>query len=126
MSAQTEHPKPHHLTTGARGEALAARYLEEQGLTVLSRNWRCPDGELDLVLTDGRMVVICEVKTRTTDHFGTPGEAVDDAKADRIRKLGRQWRTQHQVTHVDTRYDIVSILWPPGDTPRINHLKGVL
>jgi putative endonuclease len=126
MSADTKPAKPRHLTTGERGEALAARYLEEQGLTVLSRNWRCPDGELDLVLTDGHKVVICEVKTRTTDNFGAPAEAVDDAKADRIRRLGRQWRTQYNVTHVDTRYDIISILWPPGETPRVNHLKGVL
>ena len=126
MSADTKPSKPRHLTTGERGEALAARYLEEQGLVVLSRNWRCPDGELDLVLTDGNKVVICEVKTRTSDHYGAPAEAVDDAKADRIRRLGRQWRTQHNVVHVDTRYDIVSILWPPGETPRVNHLKGVL
>lgn len=126
MSADTKPPKPRHLTTGERGEALAARYLEEQGLVVLDRNWRCPDGELDLVLTDRRKIIICEVKTRTSDHYGTPAEAVDDAKAARIRKLGRQWRTQHQLNNVETRYDLVSILWPPGDTPQVNHLKGVL
>lgn len=125
MSADTKPPKPRHLTTGERGEALAARYLEEQGLTVLSRNWRCPDGELDLVLTDGNKVIVCEVKTRSSDSYGTPGEAVDDTKAARIRRLAREWRTQHNVTHIETRYDIVSIVWPPGETPQVNHLKGV-
>lgn len=126
MTADIKPAKPGHLTTGERGEALAARYLEEQGLTVLSKNWRCPEGELDLVLTDGRALVICEVKTRTSDNFGPPAAAVDDAKAGRIRRLTRRWRAEFGVGHVDTRYDIVAILWPPGETPRISHLKGVL
>lgn len=125
MTADTRPAKPGHLTTGERGEALAARYLEEQGLTVLSKNWRCREGELDLVLTDGRALVICEVKTRTSDNYGAPAEAVDDAKAGRIRRLARRWRAEFGVGHVDTRYDIVAILWPPGETPRISHLKGV-
>ena len=126
MTADTKPAKPRHLTTGERGEALAARYLESQGLTVLSKNWRCPEGELDLVLTDGRTLVICEVKTRTSDNYGAPAEAVDDAKAGRIRRLARRWRADYRVGHVNTRYDIVAILWPPGDTPRVSHLKGVL
>jgi putative endonuclease len=126
MTADTKPAKPRHLTTGERGEALAARYLETQGLTVLSKNWRCPEGELDLVLTDGRTLVICEVKTRTSDNYGAPAEAVDDAKAGRIRRLARRWRAEYRVGHVETRYDIVAIIWPPGDTPRISHLKGVV
>ncbi|HEX6357022.1 YraN family protein [Actinophytocola sp.] len=126
MTADTTPARPEHLRTGERGEALAAIYLEQHGLTVLSRNWRCPEGELDLVLTDGRTLVVCEVKTRTSDHYGTPGEAVDDAKAGRIRRLTRRWRAEFGVRHVDTRYDIVAILWPPGEKPQINHLKGVL
>jgi putative endonuclease len=115
-----------HLRTGERGEALAARYLESQGLTVLTRNWRCREGELDLVLTDGRQLVVCEVKTRTSTTYGPPSEAVDDAKAARIRRLARRWRTAHGVPHVDVRFDIVSVLWPPGEKPEVNHLKGVL
>ena len=126
MAMETTHPRPAHLRTGERGEALAARYLEEQGLTVLSRNWRCPEGELDLVLTDGKTLVVCEVKTRTTDNYGPPAEAVDDAKAARIRRLTRRWRGDHGVPHVPTRYDIVSILWPAGETPKVSHLRGVL
>jgi putative endonuclease len=118
--------KPPHLTTGERGEALAARFLEAQGLTVLTKNWRCPKGELDLVLTDGRTLVICEVKTRTTDNFGAPAEAVDNAKAARIRELARRWRVHHGVPFVETRYDIVSVLWPPGEKPKVSHLRGVL
>jgi putative endonuclease len=126
MTANTKPARPEHLRTGERGETLAARYLEEQGLIVLSKNWRCPEGELDLVLTDGHILIVCEVKTRTTDNYGTPAEAVDDAKASRIRRLARRWRALHRAANVDTRYDIVAILWPPDDKPKINHLKGVL
>jgi putative endonuclease len=126
MTTDTTATKPAHLTTGERGEALAARYLEKQGLIVLSKNWRCPAGELDLVLTDGSTLIICEVKTRTTDNYGTPAEAVDDAKVARIRRLAHRWRTEHQVAHVKTRYDLVAILWPAGEIPQISHRKGVL
>lgn len=122
----TTDTRPNHLTTGERGEALAARYLESQGLTVLSKNWRCPEGELDLVLTDGRILIVCEVKTRTSDNYGTPAEAVDNAKAGRIRRLARRWRNDYHVAHVKTRHDIVAIVWPPGETPHINHFKGVV
>jgi putative endonuclease len=126
MTADTKPPRPPHLSTGTRGEALAARYLVAQGLTVLSRNWRCPEGELDLVLTDGHQLVVCEVKTRTSTTYGTPAEAVDDAKALRIRRLTRNWQAAHDVRGVPTRHDLLAILWPPGEPPQVNHLKGVL
>jgi putative endonuclease len=100
--------------------------LEEQGLVVLSKNWRSREGELDLVLTDGRSLVVCEVKTRTSDKYGTPAEAVDDAKAARIRRLARRWRADYGVGPVETRFDIVAILWPLDGIPRVTHLKGVL
>jgi len=125
MTADTKPARSGHLHTGERGEALAARYLEQQGFTVLSKNWRCREGELDLVVTDGRLLVVCEVKTRTSDHFGPPGEAVDDEKANRIRRLARRWRATYGVSHVDLRFDIVSVLWPPGETPQVSHLRGV-
>jgi len=91
---------------------------------LLSRNWRCAEGELDLVLTDGRKLVVCEVKTRTSTSCGTPGEAVTDAKAERIRRLARRWLSTHRVPYCPLRFDIVSILWPPKQNPRIRHLQG--
>jgi putative endonuclease len=126
MTTDTTPARPGHLRTGARGEALAARYLEQQGLVVLDRNWRCREGELDLILTDGRTLVVCEVKTRTGDNYGAPAEAVDDVKAGRIRRVARKWRVNHKVGYVDTRYDIVAVLWPPDETPKVKHYKGVL
>ena len=66
------------------------------------------------------------MKTRTSTTYGPPSEAVDDAKAARIRRLARRWRAAHGILHVDVRYDIVSVLWPPGEKPEVNHLRGVL
>ena len=109
---------------GRRGEDLAARYLERAGLVVLSRNWRCAEGELDLVLTDGTTLVVCEVKTRTSTNFGTPAEAVTDEKANRIRRLARRWLHTHRLVWCELRFDIVSILWPPGHPPQVRHLRG--
>ena len=71
---------------GAYGEALAARHLTEQGMVVLDRNWRCDLGEVDLVLRDGRVLVVCEVKTRSSLAYGTPIEAVTEQKAARLRR----------------------------------------
>ena len=74
---------------GAYGESLAARHLVEvQGMVLLDRNWRCDAGEIDLVLRDGPVLVVCEVKTRSSVACGTPHEAVDDAKLGRLQAAG--------------------------------------
>ncbi|MGQ0841688.1 YraN family protein [Actinokineospora sp.] len=113
-----------HLKLGTRGEDVAARYLESTGLRVLDRNWRCRLGELDLVATDGDRLVVCEVKTRTDVGHGTPAEAVSDTKAARIRVLATRWRVDRGVRPCEIRFDIVSVLWPPGGPPAVRHLPG--
>src|SRR5689334_3406415 len=87
-----ENPK---TTLGRRGEEAAARYLLGLGWQIIDRNWRCPGGELDLVARDGAHLVVCEVKTRSTLRFGTPAEAIDHAKARRLRRLAERWATEH-------------------------------
>lgn len=95
---------------GAYGEGRAARWYEDHGYVVLSRNWRCPDGELDLVLGKDRLVVFCEVKTRTTAAFGSPAEAVTYTKQRRIRRLAIAWLGETSTHGADLRFDVVSIL----------------
>jgi putative endonuclease len=114
-----------HLALGRRGEALAARYLRGKGLRVVARNWRCPDGELDLVLRGPGLLVVCEVKTRTSTNYGTPAEAVTDDKAARIRRLARHWQLCTGTHHLPVRFDIVSILWRPGQVPVVRHDPAV-
>ncbi|OLR91531.1 YraN family protein [Actinokineospora bangkokensis] len=113
-----------HITLGRRGESVAARYLRDTGLVVLARNWRCPLGELDLVCADGGGLVVVEVKTRSGTGFGTPAEAVDDAKAERVRALAERWRTDHGVRPCRVRFDIVAVLLPPDGPAKVRHLRG--
>jgi putative endonuclease len=124
MTTTAPRPTSPHLVTGLRGEDLAAWYLEQQDLTVLSRNWRCQEGELDLVATDGRALIICEVKTRTSTDYGHPAEAVTAEKANRIRRLSKRWRSAHKVRWCPERFDIIAITWPPGALPKLQHFKA--
>jgi putative endonuclease len=96
---------------GALGESLAAQWYEARGYTVVDRNWR-PDktGELDLVLTDGSVTVVCEVKTRSSDRFGSPIEAITEAKALRLRRLAMAWLAAHPGTPRALRVDVASVL----------------
>jgi putative endonuclease len=95
---------------GARGEALAAEWYERNGYVVLDRNWRCRDGELDLVVRRQRTIVFCEVKTRTSTVFGSPQEAVTSVKRDRIRRLAATWLETSPVRPRQIRFDVAAIL----------------
>jgi len=110
---------------GAYGEVLAARHLTDQGMIVLDRNWRCDLGEIDLVLRDGRVLVICEVKTRSSTAFGSPLEGVTELKAARIRRLAARWLAAHSVRPAEVRIDLVGVLAVPGAEVRIDHVRGV-
>lgn len=96
---------------GARGEAAAAAWYEARGYEVLARNWRRREGELDLVLRQGRAYVFCEVKTRTTDRFGVPAEAVTRDKQARLRRLAARWLEEEAPGPArQIRFDVASIL----------------
>jgi putative endonuclease len=110
---------------GAHGEDLAAKHLIGQGMVLLDRNWRCELGELDLVLRDRRVLVVCEVKTRSSLAYGAPLEAVTEQKAARLRRLAARWLADHEVRPPDVRIDLVGVLVPPGGDVEIDHVRGV-
>ena len=95
---------------GAYGENLAARWYEDNGYTVVAQNWRGAAGEIDLVVQRDGVVVISEVKTRTSAAFGSPAEAVGPAKQKRLRRLAAEWLTATSPGRVDIRFDVVSVL----------------
>lgn len=95
---------------GALGEALAADWYEANGYEVVSRNWRCREGELDLVVRKQRTIVFCEVKTRTTDAFGLPQEAVTYEKRQRIRQLAAKWLDESPIRARQIRFDVAAVL----------------
>ena len=101
-------PSPRQLL-GQAGEAAAAAWYEANGYEVLDRNWRCRDGELDLILGRGRELVFCEVKTRTSTAFGVPAEAVTPVKQARIRRLAARWLAE-RGRRGRIRFDVASVL----------------
>jgi putative endonuclease len=106
---------------GRRGEDVAVRYLEGRGLVVLSRNWRCRDGELDVVGTDDGRLVVCEVKTRSGTRYGLPAESVTGVKAARIRRVAGLWCAAHRLGWQSIRYDVCAVLMEPGRPASVHH-----
>jgi putative endonuclease len=110
---------------GAYGESSAARHLvQEQGMVLLHRNWRCPEGEIDLVLRDGDTLVVCEVKTRRGESFGSPLEAVTPEKFSRLRRLASCWLEHHGLRVPDVRIDLVGVDLSRPAGQRITHVRG--
>ena len=110
MSKSSRSPKSDpRRALGAQGEALAAAWYEQRGFAVVDRNWRRREGEIDLVLQRDRLVVICEVKARSSTRFGMPFEAVTRAKQVRLRTLGAMWLAERGVRGVELRFDVASV-----------------
>ena len=110
---------------GKRGEALAARYLEDEGLRVIDRNWRCPLGEIDLVAVDGATLVVVEVKTRSSEAFGHPLEAITPGKLERLYLLASRWARAHDLRFSGFRVDAVAIVDDGTGQPVLEHLRAV-
>ena len=111
---------------GRMGEDLAAAFLAEAGLEVLERNWRCRQGEIDIVAADAdRTLVICEVKTRSGVRFGTPLEAITRQKAARLRRLAVSWVMARGVFFDQIRIDVVGVLQTAPGEFTLEHVRGV-
>jgi putative endonuclease len=97
--------------TGAAGERLAARWYDRHGFEIVERNWRCAAGEIDLVCRRGTLLVVCEVKTRRSDRYGTAAEAVTPAKQRRLRRLAAAYlagRTRPFAVR-EIRFDVATV-----------------
>jgi putative endonuclease len=114
----------HRRDLGVAGEELVAQRYRAAGYVVLDRNWRCREGELDLVLGADGVVVFCEVKTRRTGAFGPPFEAVTAAKQRRLRTLALRWLADHPRSGAVTlRFDVASVLAERGREPVIELIE---
>jgi putative endonuclease len=113
---------------GGRGEDAAAAWYRGASYVVLDRNWRCAEGEIDLVArsADGGVVVFCEVKTRTSGSFGSPFEAVGAAKQRRVRKLAVLWlrSARRAAGHFDhIRFDVAAVTLATGGSLEVEVLE---
>ncbi|MER7771020.1 YraN family protein [Kitasatospora sp. NPDC096140] len=134
---------------GRYGERVAARRLAEAGLRILDRNWRCVEGELDIVALDGDTVAVCEVKTRSERGFQQPTEAIDRAKAARLQRLAERWMAERWPGHFarlagadddvaptdphwppappgGVRIDLVAVVNRARGAALVDHLRGVV
>jgi putative endonuclease len=111
-------------TLGASGEDLAAQWYAARGYQVIDRNWRCSEGELDLIVAAMRLVVFCEVKTRRGNAFGAPFEAVTVTQQRRLRGLAARWLHEHPQRGVNLRFDVASVYAPRGEEPRVEVIEA--
>ena len=110
---------------GAAGEDAVAQWYTEAGYRVLDRNWRCREGELDLVVARPGFVVFCEVKTRSSTAFGSPAEAVTITKQRRLRTLASRWLSEHPDARArELRFDVAAVLAARGTAPVIDVIEG--
>ena len=94
---------------GKAGEEIAARELMRRGYRVLERNWRCPEGELDIVAEQDGTLVLVEVRTRRGDRFGTPEESITPAKRAHLIAAAQAYLQAHSLEERDWRIDVVAI-----------------
>ena len=94
---------------GAEGEDAAAAWYTARGYRVLARNWRCPDGELDLIAVRAELLVVCEVKARRGHDFGPGFEAVGWRTQRRIRRLAERFLRSAPVAPAAVRFDVASV-----------------
>lgn len=109
---------------GLYGERVAGNYLQSIGYEILERNWRCPIGEIDLIVRDQNRYVFVEVKTRNGRGFGHPLEAITEIKLGRLRRLVGEWCRTRQLSGIDVRIDAVSVLVEHGRV-QLEHVKQV-
>ena len=108
------------VARGKWAEDLVSRWYEQHGYLIVARNWRCKRGELDVVAHKDRVLVVCEVKARASNAFGTPAEAVTPAKQLKVRRATADFRASMRESHdllaslVNTtrtvRFDVACVL----------------
>jgi putative endonuclease len=106
--------------SGAQAEALACAHLERAGLKPVARNYRCPQGEIDLIMDDRDTLVFVEVRYRRSDAFGTPAETVDRRKQARLQAAAGHYLLTHSADRA-CRFDVVAV---SGDDMRIEWLRN--
>ena len=109
---------------GKYGEDVAVRHLTEAGLEIVERNWRCREGEIDIVARERDVLVICEVKTRSSLLFGLPAEAITLRKRERMRRLAYLWLREHAARPPEVRFDVISVLRPDRGAAVVEHLRA--
>lgn len=113
-------------TLGRWGETIAARYLTEQGYTIIEHNARTSYGELDLIARQGDMLVFVEVKTRASRSLGPPEISVTQTKQAHLLSAAKAYLQERPHLQYDWRIDVIAILRLPGEQPQIEHFENII
>lgn len=97
------------ISKGKIGEDIAAGFLIKEGYNILERNFRCPLGEIDIVALDSGTLVFVEVKTRSSNRFGLPEEAVNYRKRHQMAKVGQFYISRKKLFNNPARFDVVAV-----------------
>ena len=108
---------------GREGEKIAERYLKKKGYKLVERNYRCLSGEVDLIVLDRRVIVFVEVKTRSDDRFGTPFEAVEARKQQKMIRAAQFFLHAKGLQQREARFDVIGITWLDG-APQVEHIQN--
>lgn len=114
-----------HNELGKWGEELAVGYLQQASYTIIERDWKSGRRDIDIIAHDGSEIVFIEVKTRRSDYFGTPIEAVDWKKRKNLVQAINHYIKTNGITQ-RCRFDVISIIGTPTTgEPRISHVKDI-
>ncbi len=94
---------------GNLGEKLARAFLEKRGYLVLETNYRCAEGEIDIVARQGDSLVFIEVRTKSSREFGSPEESITPAKANKLRTTAARYQQTHDSLPASWRIDVVAV-----------------
>lgn len=107
-----------------KGEKLARMHLKKGGYEILETRWRWHRFELDIIARKGNIIAFVEVKTRTSDRFGLPQEAVTVRKQKRIIASAKAYAAKKRLDSYLLRFDIIAVMLPPGGDAQITHIEN--
>lgn len=110
---------------GRRSERHAEQFLRKRGHRVVTRNWSCPFGELDIITRHGETLVFVEVRSTAHDDAASAIHSVDDKKQERLTRLAMAFMKRYRVQEVAARFDVVVLAWPDkAKEPTIEHFEN--
>lgn len=112
-----------HLDLGKRGELAAADFLKKNGYRILYKNYKSKLGEIDIIAKDKDSICFVEVKTRSSDKFGLPQEALSSFKQRQIAKAALNFLKENNLLDKQARFDVISLLYS-GESPKIDLIKN--
>lgn len=109
---------------GDRSERAAARFLRKSGLRILVRNYRAPDGEIDLVVRDGPCLVFVEVRSTAGSGIERIAASIDQSKQRRVTRAARHFLHRYRLRDVPVRFDVILVTWGAEAQPAMQHIRA--